>query len=58
MTFKMDGITQTDVKSLFSSYSGHLNFYKDDIQDGYLNFCTQVLALQKKGVTKWLPRMV
>ena len=30
-----DGITQTDVKSLFLSYNGHLNFYKDVIQDGY-----------------------
>ena len=57
MTFKMDGITQTDVKSLFSSYSGHLNFYKDDIQDGYLNFCTSV-SFTKKGLTKCLPRMV
>ena len=43
-----DGITQTDVKSLFWSYNGHLKFYKDVIQDGYQIFCTSV-RFTKKG---------
>ena len=42
-----DGITQTDVKSLLKSYNGYLKFYKDDIQDGYQNFCTSVSFTEK-----------
>ena len=43
-----DGIAQTDVKSLFKSYNGHLKFYKDAIQDGFHNFCTSV-SFTKRG---------
>ena len=50
-----DGITQTDVKSLFWSYNGHLKFYKDVIQDGYQNFCTSV-RFTKKGDNKMVAK--
>ena len=44
-----DGTAQNDVKSLFTSYNGHLNFYKDAIQDGYQKLLYKCKLYEKGG---------